>query len=187
MQTFRGVRALSCAPVVAYSAGRVTIAALPYKIAVLCDLRDSAGRVLLIHRAQHPNKGLYSMIGGKLDTASGESPAQCARREIREEAGVDVPIDRLRLVGMVSETGYQGQTHWLMFLYRVNGPVEVAARAIREGTLEWHAPEAVPRLPLPETDRQVIWPLLERHAGRFFAVHIDCRGSELAWAVEQTD
>lgn len=165
----------------------MTIAALPYKIAVLCDLRDSAGRVLLIHRAQHPNKGLYSMIGGKLDTAAGESPAQCARREIHEEAGIDVPIDRLRLVGIVSERGYQGQTHWLMFIYRVTGPVVVTPRAIREGTLEWRPPAEVPELPLPETDRKVIWPLLDSHAGRFFAVHIDCRGPDLSWSVEQSD
>ena len=39
---------------------------LPYKIAVLCDLRDESGRVLLIRRAKPPNQGLYSMIGGKL-------------------------------------------------------------------------------------------------------------------------
>jgi len=162
-------------------------APLPYKIAVLCDLRDERGRVLLLRRAKAPNRGLYSMIGGKLDTATGESPAQCARREILEEAEIDVPIERLRLVGMVSEAGYQGETHWLMFIYRVVGPVRVEPRSMREGDLEWHEESAVSTLALPETDRQVIWPLLREHAGRFFAVHIDCTRGELRWTVEHSD
>lgn len=160
---------------------------LPYKIAVLCDLRDERGRVLLIRRAKPPNQGLYSMIGGKLDTETGESPAQCARREIHEEAGIDVPIDRLRLVGLVSEAGFQGETHWLMFIYRVQGSVEVEARTIREGSLEWHDEQRVGALPLPETDSKVFWPLLQRQAGRFVAVHIDCAKGDLAWTIEQQD
>lgn len=162
-------------------------APLPYKIAVLCDLRDERGRVLLIRRAKAPNQGLYSMIGGKLDVDTGESPAQCARREIHEEAGVDVPIERLRLVGMVSEAGFEGQAHWLMFIYRVQGSVHVEPRTIREGDLDWHDEASVASLALPETDSRVFWPLLQRQAGRFFAVHIDCAEGGLKWSVEQAD
>jgi len=158
---------------------------LPYKIAALCDLRDRAGRVLLIHRAKAPNKGLYSPIGGKLDMATGESPAQCARREIQEEAGIDVALERLRLIGMVSETGYEQETHWLMFVYRVVGAVEVTEQEIREGRLEWKRPEELDQLPTPETDRHVLWPLIMRSCGRFFAVHIDCTGDKLRWTLEQ--
>lgn len=158
----------------------------PYKIAVLCDLRDESGRLLLIRRAKDPNKGLYSPIGGKLDTDSGESPAQCARREIQEEAGLDIPISRLRLEGLISEHGYQGQTNWLMFWYRVVGPVCLTPHTIREGDLEWHPVAALDTLPLPETDRRIMWPLVRAHEGGFFAVHVDCTGDELKWTVEQS-
>ncbi|MEC9373273.1 MAG: NUDIX domain-containing protein [Planctomycetota bacterium] len=158
---------------------------LPYKIACLCDLRDAQGRVLMLHRRKEPNRDLYSPIGGKLDTETGESPAQCARREIMEEAGIDVPLERIRLVGLVSEQGYEDTTHWLMFVYRVLGPVDVEEREIREGRLEWHEPGEVVNLPLPETDRQVIWPLIEESNGAFFAVHIDCRDGGIRWDVEQ--
>lgn len=168
--------------------------AYPYKIAVLCDLRDRGGRVLLIKRAKEPNRGLYSPIGGKLDTASGESPARCAQREIHEEAGLLMPIERLRLVGIISERGFQGQTNWLMFWYRVTGSVEVGPRSIVEGELEWHPLSALDALPLPETDRKVIWPLVRAHdpgtpgAGTgFFCVHVVCDGPELVWTVEQSD
>lgn len=170
---------------------RVAKASYPYKIAVLCDLRDAEGRVLLIRRAKDPNKGLYSPIGGKLDTETGESPAMCARREIQEEAGIDVPIERLHLGGLISEHGYQGQTNWLMFWYRVLGAVSVRPQTIREGDLEWHAAAGLFGLALPETDRRIIWPLVMEHdAGGarpgFFAVHVECEGEGLTWRVEQS-
>lgn len=159
---------------------------IPYKIAVLCDLRDAQGRVLLLHRAKAPNKGMYSPIGGKLEQATGESPAQCAQREIHEEAGIEVSIDRLRLSGVISEQAYENETHWLLFVYRVIGAVEVEAGPMNEGVLEWHAPEAIETLNMPETDRQVLWPMLRDHEDGFFAVHIDCSGDEIIWSVEQS-
>lgn len=170
-----------------------TDAPLPYRIACLCDLRDAEGRILLLHRIKPPNKDLYSPIGGKLEMATGESPTHCAQREILEEAGIEVPIDRLHLSGMISEAGYEGAGHWLLFYFRVLGPVEVEAGPMNEGNLEWHNPEDVASLNLPETDRKVIWPLVREHRPRsegelpgFFAVHVDCTGPEMAWSVEQS-
>lgn len=166
---------------------------LPYRLACLCDLRDEHGRVLLLRRNRPPNLGLASPIGGKLDVASGESPAECARREIREEAGLDLPMDRLHLLGLISECSYEGSGHWLLFFYRVIGPVRVRAGPILEGELLW-VPEAdLESQPLPETDRRIIWPLVRRHEARaagqrhgFFAVHIDCRDG-LRWTVQQSE
>ncbi|MDX2147877.1 MAG: NUDIX domain-containing protein [Planctomycetota bacterium] len=167
-------------------------AALPYRLACLCDLRDEHGRVLLLKRVRPPNFGLCSPIGGKLDVATGESPAQCARREIMEEAGIDVPIERLHLVGLISEMAFEGRGHWLLFYYRVLGPVSLEAREISEGRLDWHTLAEIEALPLPETDRQIIWPLVRqaeptRPGGKpgFFAAHIDCRGGKMSWSLEQ--
>jgi 8-oxo-dGTP diphosphatase len=171
--------------------------ALPYKLACLCDLRDAQGRILLLRRLKEPNKGLCSPIGGKLDMVSGESPAQCAVREIKEEAGIDVPIDRLHLMALISERAFEGKGHWLLFFYRVLGPVEVPPQDIREGRLEWFHPHELDALPLPDTDRRIIWPLIREHDPRrpgdrpgFFTVHIDCtgpRGGDLSWHVEQSE
>lgn len=158
---------------------------LPYKIAVLCYLFDARGRVLLLHRHRPPNRHLYSPVGGKLEQAVGESPTACAVREIREETGLSIEPADLHLTGIVSETAFAGDTHWLMFLYELNRPVELASLECDEGNLGWYTPEAVAKLEIPDTDRQVIWPLFWRFRGRFFAVHIDCTGKELAWRVEQ--
>jgi len=167
-------------------------ASLPYRLACLCDLRDERGHVLLIRRKKSPNLGLCSPIGGKLDLHTGESPAQCAQREIREEAGLDIPIERLHLLGLISEAAYEGRGHWLLFYYRVLGPVRVEARDMPEGRLDWFEERDLESLPLPDTDRRIIWPLVRRYesagsGGRpgFFAVHIDCTNNDMKWWVEQ--
>jgi 8-oxo-dGTP diphosphatase len=166
---------------------------LPYKLACLCDLRDEQGRILLLRRNKEPNLGLCSPIGGKLDMHTGESPAQCAQREILEEAGIQVPLERLHLMGLISETAFEGRGHWLLFYYRVLGPVSVPSQDIREGRLDWFYPSEVDSLPLPETDRRIIWPLVRKHESStedrlpgFFTVHIDCSGGGMTWTVDQS-
>ena len=48
--------------------------ALPYKISALVYLHNNKGELLLMQRNKAPNKGLWSPIGGKLETSTGESP-----------------------------------------------------------------------------------------------------------------
>ena len=116
---------------------------LPYRIAVLAYLFDEKGRVLLLHRKKHPNIDLYSPIGGKLEQDQGESPTACAVREIQEEVGLTVTADQLHLTGIVSERGYENETHWLMFLYELTEPMHVEPGEMNEGRLEWHEVEAI--------------------------------------------
>lgn len=158
--------------------------ALPYQIAVLCYLYDEQGRLLLLHRSKPPNRHLYSPIGGKLDMAAGESPMSCALREIREEVELELNPGDLHLTGIVTETAFNHETHWMMFLYEVMKPVKVHRMEFGEGRLEWHSFEGIQELPIPDTDRLVIYPLIRRFHDRFFHVHIDCRGEKPTWALE---
>ena len=70
---------------------------VPYRIAVLCYLKDASGRVLLLHRRKEPNAGLYSPIGGKLEVSVGEGPharldaACCAPQPQRQHGGAARP------------------------------------------------------------------------------------------------
>ena len=162
---------------------------LPYRIAVLCYLYDDDGRVLLLHRRKNPNAGMCSPIGGKLDVRTGEGPHDCARREIHEETGIDLDPSAIRLTGMVSETAYQNETHWLIFLFEVTRPVrpdEIANMEFDEGTLEWMPVDAVDGLHIPTTDREIMWPLVHEHRGGFFVVHIDCRVEPMTWHVAES-
>lgn len=161
---------------------------LPYRIAVLCYLRDAEDRVLMLHRRKSPNAGLHSPIGGKLEVAQGEGPHDCALREIREEAGLELEPGHVRMCGIVSETAYEHQTHWLIFLFEVVRPIrheEIAHVDFDEGTLEWVPADAVESLEIPDTDRRIMWPLVQANRGGFFVVHIDCRGDDLEWSVRE--
>jgi 8-oxo-dGTP diphosphatase len=162
---------------------------LPYKIAVLCYLYDAHGRVLMLHRLKPPNAGMYSPIGGKLDFETGEGPHGCALREIREEAGIELGDEDVRMTGIVSERAYEGQTHWLLFLFEVTRPIahdEIAAMEFDEGTLEWIPIQRVAELDIPFTDREVMWPLVQSHRGGFFMVHIDCSVEPMRWTVQES-
>jgi 8-oxo-dGTP diphosphatase len=162
---------------------------LPYKIAVLCYLYDDQGHVLMLHRKKPPNAGMYSPIGGKLELTRGEGPHECALREIYEEAGLTVPPEMVRLTGIVSERAYEGQTHWLIFLFEVLRPIhrdEVVTMHFDEGQLEWVDVGRVRELPIPHTDREFMWPLVQSHRGGFFMVHIDCSVEPMVWTVTES-
>ena len=165
-----------------------SIANLPYKIAVLCYLYDKDDRLLLLHRNKEPNAGNFSPIGGKLEASIGESPHACAIREIHEESGVVVAPSDIRLSGMLAETAFEGETHWLIFLYEVTRSIDVAeisSMEIDEGSLTWVAIEDVESHNIPNTDREIIWPLVKQHRGGFFAVDIDCSSHPFAWEVKE--
>jgi len=166
------------------------VRSLPYRVAVLCYLYDDAGCVLMLHRAQEPNMGMYSPIGGKVEVARGESPHDAAAREIMEEVGLEIAAVDLHLTGIVSETAYEGEHHWLIFLFEVMRPVrhdEIASMHFKEGDLEWVKIEDVEGLDIPTTDRQIMWPLVRAHrGGGFFMVHIDCSVRPMKWEVRES-
>jgi 8-oxo-dGTP diphosphatase len=144
---------------------------LPYKIATLLYCFNEQDEVLLLRRALEPNRGLWSPCGGKLETGRGESPHQCAIREAEEELGIVIGNGDLHLTGMITETGYAGQAHWLMFLFEVTKKIEKAPQAHREGSFRFFARAEIAALDLPRTDAEQIWPLFWKHRGGFFAAH----------------
>jgi ADP-ribose pyrophosphatase YjhB (NUDIX family) len=56
-------------------------------------LLDGEGRILLGRRGIEPHRGLWDTPGGF--TRPGESLEECVRRELREEAGVEIEVGRL--------------------------------------------------------------------------------------------
>src|SRR5512141_3089195 len=110
---------------------------MPYQIATLLYCFDEQERVLLLERAKEPNLGLWSPCGGKLHTDVGESPYGCACREAGEELGWNLRTNDLHLAGLVSEHGYQGQSHWLMFLFEVKKKLTSLPPPHREGRFQF--------------------------------------------------
>jgi ADP-ribose pyrophosphatase YjhB (NUDIX family) len=60
----------------------------PILAASVAVIRD--GRVLLASRGRPPGEGLYSLPGGRVET--GETLAEAALRELREEVGVEAAV-----------------------------------------------------------------------------------------------
>jgi 8-oxo-dGTP diphosphatase len=159
---------------------------LPYKIAVLVFLENGAGEQLLLLRAKPPNLGVWSPIGGKLEMATGESPFECAVRETREETGLEVGNPDLHLFSIIAEKAYEGETHWLMFLFRCLKPLPGLPPDISEGRFGFFSRAAIDALPIPETDRTALWPTYDAYRDRFVALKADCRpGKPVRVEIEQ--
>ena len=148
---------------------------MPYKISTLLYCFNQRDEILLMERAQEPNTGLWSPCGGKLQTDLGESPYACACREADEELGLALLPADLHLAGIVSEYGYLGQSHWLMFLFEVKKKVKALPPPHREGRFQFFTRAQLMDLRLPETDRESIWPWFWEYRGGFFAAH--CRST----------
>lgn len=51
---------------------------------------DAEGRLLAVLRRNEPNRGCWSIPGGRIE--AGETAAEAARREVREETGLRIEI-----------------------------------------------------------------------------------------------
>ncbi len=158
---------------------------LPYKISVLVFIENAAGKLLLMLRAKQPNLGVWSPIGGKLEMATGESPLQCALRETAEESGLHVSQEDMHLFAMIAEKAYQGETHWLMFLFRCKRSIGGLPPDIQEGRFAFFSREEIRNLPIPETDKAALWPIYDEYRDRFVSLRADCTVSPINITVEQ--
>ena len=158
---------------------------LPYKISVLVFIENAAGEQLLMLRAKQPNLGVWTPIGGKLEMTTGESPFECAVRETGEETGLVVTQADLQLFAMIAEKAYQGDTHWLMFLFRCKKPIGALPPDIKEGNFGFFSRQEIQTLPIPETDKAALWPIFDQYRDRFVSLRADCTVSPIKITVEQ--
>ena len=160
---------------------------VPFKISVLVFLRNTVGELLMIQRRKSPNLGCWSPIGGKLEMGIGESPFECAVREVGEEISLNITTQDLHLFGYVSEKSFEASGHWLMFLFDCHKPIEALPSEIDEGNFQFFRREKIDQLKIPATDHQLVWPYYDSHRSRFIALRADCHPSrELEIVVEQS-
>lgn len=131
--------------------------------AVTAIVIDDEGRILL-HRSS--DDGLWHTIGGVMDP--GEEPADCCVREVREETGLEVVVERLVAVGATPVVRYANGDEMLYvgltFLCR---PIGGTARVADDESLEvrFFAPDALPEL--PPHQRHAIAQTLRGETGAF--------------------
>jgi len=105
---------------------------------------------------------------------SGESPYECARRETEEEIGLRLDDSDLNCFGYISEKSYEGAGHWLMFLFECKKTLTHLPEAINEGHFKFFERSAIDELPIPETDRTLLWPYYDRYKDGFVGLRANC-------------
>lgn len=143
----------------------------------LCYL-EKDGAYLMLHRIKKEkdvNKDKWIGVGGKLE--SGESPEQCAHREILEETGLTAEGLEYRGVVDFRCTGWPEERMHLFWSDRFSGEL----KECDEGSLEWVPKAKMNDLPQWEGDR-IFLRLLEEKAP-FFRLDLTYEGERLISAV----
>ena len=130
---------------------------------------------LMIHRVKKKNDENHDKwigVGGKFE--AGESPFDCARREIKEECGVS-PTN-LRYRGIVTFVSDEYGTEY-MHLFTADGYEGEIDYNCDEGVLEWVKKEKIPSLPIWEGDK-IFFDLLDSEE-RFFSLKLEYKKEKL--------
>ena len=140
----------------------------------LCYI-EKDGAYLMIHRIKKKNdmnKDKWLGVGGKLE--EGESPFDCARREIREECGVIVKDLNYRgIITFVSDL-YGTEYMHLFTAGDFDGEINYDCD---EGKLEWVEKKNIRSLPIWEGDK-IFFDLIDTEK-RFFSLKLCYEGDRL--------
>ena len=144
------------------------------KNTTLCYIEND-GAYLMMHRIKKVNDENHNKwigIGGKFE--DGESPFDCARREIWEETGL--VANKLSYRGIVTFVSDEYGTEY-MHLFTCNSYSGTINESCDEGVLEWVGKENIFSLPIWEGDR-IFLDLLNKDAP-FFSLKLTYSGNNL--------
>ncbi len=106
------------------------------KVATLCYVQQN-GKTLMVNVKKEGglHEGKWNGLGGKID--EGETPEECAVREVFEESGLK--IKEPKLVGVISfpeNVGKSGES-WIVFVFSAEKFEGNLIENSKEGELEW--------------------------------------------------
>lgn len=107
-------------------------------------------QTLMLYRNKKENdyhEGKWNGLGGKFE--QGETPEQCAVREIKEESGLTVKDPNLK--GIITFPMFDGKDDWYVFIFTFNG-YEGELIDSNEGELAWIDDDKLTDLNLWEGD-----------------------------------
>lgn len=109
------------------------------------------GRVLLVRRGQPPAEGRWSIPGGAVEL--GETARQAARREVREETGLELEIGEVvDVVDIISRDERGGiEYHFLLVDFRGHSPQGELTPGDDVVEARWVSPEEIASLPVTES------------------------------------
>ncbi|MDG3141345.1 8-oxo-dGTP diphosphatase [Streptococcus suis] len=131
------------------------------KLATICYI-DNGKELLLLHRNKKTNdvhEGKWISVGGKLE--NGESPEECAIREVFEET--HLTVKKMTLRGIITFPNFTPGQDWYTYVFKVTdfeGQL-IADEESKEGTLEWVPYDKVLDKPTWEGDHEMFRWILE--------------------------
>ncbi|HVA90541.1 MAG TPA: NUDIX hydrolase N-terminal domain-containing protein [Chloroflexota bacterium] len=140
--------ATGAAPEAARTALARDIGYVTVKVGVAGAVFDQAGRLLLLQRR---DSGLWAMPGGWADVGT-DTPTTMTVREVREETGMEVRVDRL--LGLYDSRRRRfGHPHHLYHLVFACAPTSGGPRVTEESlAIDWFTPERLPALAASHVD-----------------------------------
>lgn len=120
------------------------------QLATLCYVIDK-NKTLMLHRIKKKNdvhEGKWNGLGGKFET--GETPQECAIREVKEESGLLIKNPMMH--GFITFPMFDGIKDWYVFIFTAK---KFSGKLIesQEGKLEWINNDKLLDLNLWEGDR----------------------------------
>jgi len=136
-------------------------------LATLCYIKYN-GKTLMIYRNKKPNdihEGKWNGLGGKFE--AGETPEECIRREVEEEAGYIIHNPHLH--GLLMFPKFKG-SDWYVFVFTATEFEGELIESSPEGRLKWIDDEKLTSLNLWKSDH-IFLPWLED--GKFFSAKFE--------------
>ena len=125
------------------------------KLATLCYIQDKkTNSTLMLHRVKKENDyhhGKWNGLGGKFEP--GESPEECAVREIKEESGLNVKS--IKMKGFITFPIFDGIEDWHVFVFVIDD-FDGELIDSNEGNLGWIPNEELININLWEGDKYFI-------------------------------
>ena len=118
------------------------------KVGVAAAVFDPSGRLLLLRRR---DSGLWAMPGGWADVGT-DTPAAMTAREVREETGIEVRVDRLLGLYDSRFRRFRHPHHLYHIVFRctpIGGTPEVTEESL---AIDYFAPYALPPLAASHVD-----------------------------------
>lgn len=121
------------------------------KLATLVYVKKN-NQTLMVHRNKKENdmhEGMYNGLGGKFE--NGESPEDCAKRELLEETGLIAQDMKLKGILSFPDALFTGHD-WYVFVFLINEFKGELTTNCPEGELKWIDDNKLLNLPLNEGD-----------------------------------
>jgi 8-oxo-dGTP diphosphatase len=131
------------------------------KTSVVACIIDGGDHVVLTRRCIEPFCGQWVMPGGKID--HGESLYEALRREVREEVGLEIRIEKL--VDVYEHLGIgPANDHYVILYYRAHPETrELCPNGAEVTEARWVPAEELPRFNMTPGTRHVLARLFPGH------------------------